>query len=157
MGGFADLYRARGGHTRVTLMKIQAGVLPLEPELLNQCACVGFQIAGRILVVNIDKSIREFMPVVIHQASVANVVPRHLPLIVGVQVGIGKKLLETRKTRIHRPTNQVDDSRVWQRRENQRQMQVVHGQFVDKTRRLAANSRARLKVHVANLAMVRVG
>ena len=84
-------------------------------------------------------------------------VPRHLPLIVGVQVGIGKKLFETRKACIHWPANQVDDSRIGQRRENQRQMQVVHGQFVDKTGCLAAHSRARLKVHVANLAMVRVG
>ena len=46
---------------------------------------------------------------------------------------------------------------IGQRGQNQRQVQIVHRQLVDESGGLAPHARARLQVHIANGAGIRLG
>ena len=129
----------------------------MKAQRANQGSGMRLKIPCRILVVDIDEAFRECLSIVIHQLAIANVVPRHFLLLVGMQIGIGEQLFEAGEAGVHWPSNKMHDPRIGQRGENQRQVQVVHRQLVDKPGRFAPHTRARLKVHIANGARIRLG
>jgi hypothetical protein len=88
MGGFAHLYRAGGRNRAVLLVKVQAGIFPGQFQVVDQSAGIGFQVTGRVFITDIEKSPREALAPYLHQSQVAGVVPRHLLLVVRVQIRV---------------------------------------------------------------------
>ena len=90
MNRLPDLYRAGCGHRAFLLVKIKAGLLPLQPQIINQGPSTGFKVLHTILVTDLMEAPCKLVAPVRHQRTVAHMVPRHLLLIVGMQVGISK-------------------------------------------------------------------
>ncbi len=86
MRWLAHLCSAGSGHCTVLLMKIQTGVLPGELQVIQQCASIGFKVAGRFLIADVKKATGETLAPGLHELSITCVVPGHFLLVVGVQV-----------------------------------------------------------------------
>ena len=100
-------------------MEVETAVLPWQFKILDQRPGVRFQLGCGLLVADIKKTTVEALPPHGHQFEVATVVAGHFALLVGMQVGIGKELLEAGEAGIHRVALQMHNLGVGQSLENQ--------------------------------------
>ena len=89
-----------------------------------------------------------------HEVAITCVVSCHLTLVVGMQICIGKQLLETREAGVHWPSYKMHNFRVRQCGKNERNVEIINRQFIDEKGRLRTLFGGRAEIHLSDVSGV---
>src|SRR5690606_19631543 len=136
----AHLHGARGRDRRGASMEVEAGLLPLETDVLEQSPDLFSRRGDERLVLDLVKPRSEDPAPVPHEPVEADVVAADVREIVRVAVVREARREQSsvpRDAGIERVAAHADDPRAGQRRTNERRVEKVERHLVDETRRVS--------------------
>ena len=133
--GLANLLGAGRPYGTLIFIKTKAGILELQPAVLEERAHLGLGILDQALVGHPVYPARANGIKMRHEIGIVAIVAAQIGERIGKILAARKVLLERRKATAQRMTPGVDDLRIWQNHPDESDMGKIVRHLVDEVRR----------------------